>query len=213
VESILDAAATIHFPDDLIAKQKADTARARASLLERYKNDPDAPMPTIIESDGSGKSRTLSKEEAWQRFLAEPEGTKLGDWPSTPDGSPGLTVVTDILKGTPFPKARIALIPTDDWTTIPAHLHWGNWNECPAPEYHVAAFRSWRDRYGVELVGLSFDTLNLRVQRGPTNREEALVLAREQYVYCNDVVDQGLGALRPLAAALMANDWWYFWWD
>jgi hypothetical protein len=40
-----------------------------------------------------------------------------------------------------------------------------------------------------------------------------LRLAREHYLYCNDVVDQGTNDLSTLAALLAASDWWYFWWD
>jgi hypothetical protein len=105
------------------------------------------------------------------------------------------------------------LVPTDDWTTVPAHLRWGGWNACPAPEYHIAALRAWRDRFGAELVGLAFDTMNLRVARRPQTRPEALDIAREQYLYCSDIVDQGVGTLSALAATLMASDWWFFWWD
>src|SRR5262249_5046813 len=111
------------------------------------------------------------------------------------------------------PKVHIAIIPTDDWTTIPAYLNWGGWNACPHPEYHIAALRSWRDRFGAELVGLSFDVMNLRVARRPATREAALELAREQYFYCGDIVDQGTGTLSRLAATLMTDDWWFFWWD
>lgn len=55
--------------------------------------------------------------------------------------------------------------------------------------------------------------MTLKVARQPQTREQALELAREHYVYCNDIVDQGLGTLSNLTATLMANDWWYFWWD
>lgn len=213
VESILAAAEKIHFPNDLIAKRKADDDAARKILMEQYKKNPDASMPTITEIDSAGNRHTLSKEESWQKFLEEPQEPKIGDWPSQTDSSLGLTVATDILKGSYLPKVHIAILPTDDWTTIPAYLHWGGWNECPTPEYHVAALRKWRDQYGVELVGVAFDTLNLTVQRRPKNREEALALAREQYVYCNDTIDQGVETYSALAATLMASDWWYFWWD
>jgi len=128
------------------------------------------------------------------------------------DVSSGLTVVTNY-KGGVLPKVHIAIFPTDDWTTIPAYLRFGGWNACPAAEYHVAAMRTWRDRYGVELVGVASDTLNLTVQRRPESRDEALALAREQYVYCNDIIDQGVETYSALAATLMASDWWYFWWD
>ena len=73
--------------------------------------------------------------------------------------------------------------------------------------------RSWFERYGAELVGIDGDTLNLRVQRRPTGRDEALALAREQYHYCPDLVDQGVGTISALASELMASDWWFLWWD
>jgi Domain of unknown function (DUF4253) len=47
----------------------------------------------------------------------------------------------------------------------------------------------------------------------PKTREEALALARDQYVYCADNIDQGVRTYSALAAALMESDWWYFWWD
>jgi hypothetical protein len=137
----------------------------------------------------------------------------LGEWPTAESRSTGLSVAHDLRTGEPLAKVYIVLVPTNDSTTIPAHLHWGNWNECPAPEYHVAALRQWRDAYGAELVGLGRDTIDLKVARKPTTRDEAIELARVQYVYCNDIVDQGTGSYSVLAAELMAHDWWFFWWD
>ena len=40
-----------------------------------------------------------------------------------------------------------------------------------------------------------------------------LLIAREQYVYCSDIVEQGAQTLSALAAVLMESDWLYFWWD
>jgi len=60
---------------------------------------------------------------------------------------------------------------------------------------------------------MSFDTINLQVANRPKTREEALALARDQYVYCPDIVDQGVETYNALAADLVANYWWYFWWD
>ena len=123
------------------------------------------------------------------------------------------TVAWDLLKGTYFDNVYIVTLPTNDWTTAPAYLRWGGWNACPPPEYHVAAFRSWRDRYGAELVGMSSDTLNIKVVSRPAHREEAQSLAREQYEYCPDIVDQGTGSVEVLAEGLLSSDWWGFWWD
>lgn len=81
------------------------------------------------------------------------------------------------------------------------------------PEEQVAMLRYWNARYGVELVGLSGDTLNLRIARPPTTREGAMTLAEEQYYYCTDIVDQGVETLSGLAATLVGARWWFFWWD
>jgi hypothetical protein len=143
----------------------------------------------------------------------EPYDPPLGEWPDEPPSFEGVSVAYDILTGEPFRKVFIGLAPTDDWTTIPAYLRWGGWNACPGAEHHVAALRMWRDRYGAELVGMSSDTINLRVAKRPKTQEEALSLARDQYIYCPDLIDQGVQSYRALAAGLMANDWWYFWWD
>jgi hypothetical protein len=112
-------------------------------------------------------------------------------------------------------KVYIALVPTGDWTTIPAHFRWGGFEGCPAPEFHVAALRSWRDRFGAELVAMSSApvTLDLRVSRPPESREEALNLAREHYSYCSETAGEGIWTLSNSAANLLAKPWWHFWWD
>jgi len=157
--------------------------------------------------------RTYTREETIATMEAAPHDPPLGEWPAAPDPSAGLSVAHNLLTGKPLPKVYIGLASTDDWTAIPAFLRWGGWNDCPRPEYHVAALRTWRDRYGAELVGISSDTINLRVATKPKTREEALALARDQYIYCADIIDQGVGTYSALAADLIAGDWWYFWWD
>lgn len=212
VEDTLKLAAGIRFPDDLARQRKADAEAGLQQLKSMLAADPNMRLPKVVEMN-DGTMRTLSREETLAAMMREPADAPLGEWPAAPEPSAGLTVVRDILTGKPFPKVHIALAPTDDWTTIPAYLRWGGWNECPAAEYHVAAMRIWRDRHGAELVGMSADTINLRVATKPTTREEALALARDHYVYCNDIIDQGYPSYSALAAYLMANDWWYFWWD
>ena len=212
-DEILKAAESIHFPGDLIAKRKADNERALASIKDDLAKDPNAMLPTITIIDDHGTSRTLDRKETEAQMLAEPKEPPIGDWPDRPEDSPGLTVATNILTGKPLDKVYVALIPTDDWTTIPAYMRFGDWNDCPPPEYHVAAMRYWRDRYGIELVGMQFDTLNLTVTRPPAGRDNAMALAREHYVYCSDIIEQGTETFSRLAADLMAADWWYFWWD
>lgn len=138
----------------------------------------------------------------------------LGEWPSEVEApASGLTVATDLLSGRSYDKVHILLIPTRLGWEVPAYLRWGDWNACPPPEYHVAALRHWHKQYGVDLIGINGDTMNLRAAKAPATRDKALALAREQYEYCPDIVDQGAGSISALAATLMASGWWYFWWD
>lgn len=212
VDVVLQRAASIKFPEDLAAKHKVENDAALASLKASLAKDPNTPLPTIIESGKDGQ-RTLSRKETEESLLADPVEPAVGAWPTASQGDPGLTVTTNILTQKPLDKVYIVLVPTDDWTTIPAYLRWGGWNENPPAEYHVAALRRWRDLYGAELIGLSFDTMNLRVTRRPKDRDEALALAKEQYIYCADIIDQGTETYSNLAATLMNSDWWFFWWD
>jgi hypothetical protein len=141
----------------------------------------------------------------------------VGEWPEggMDDAAEqdGLTVARNVLTDQAFERVHILLIPTRNGWEAPAYLRWGDWNACPPPEYHVAALRSWHERYGTVVVGINGDTMNLRAARRPAGRDEALALAREQYRYCPDIVDQGSGTISALAAQLMSSDWWYFWWD
>lgn len=212
VREILAAASGIRFPDDLAKHKKAEQKAALEQLKAGLAANPDMPVPQINKIE-NGKTRTYSREETIALMESDPHEPALGEWPVSPIPSLGLSIARDLLSKKPLPRVYIALVPTDDWTSIPAYLRWGGWNDCPAPEYHIAALRRWRDLYGAELVGMSADTINVRVARRPGTREEALALAREQYIYCEDIVDQGIGTYSALAADLMANDWWYFWWD
>jgi uncharacterized protein DUF4253 len=212
VAEILAAADGLTHPEDLLRFQAEEGARATEYLRHLAEQQPDADVPPTFVWGPDGL-RQQSREETLAMMAETEEGAPLGEWPSEVDGSPGLSVACEVGTGKPLRRCHIALIPTEDWTTIPAHLNWGGWNACPHPEYHVAALRSWRDRFGAELAGLAFDTMNLKVARPPATRAAALDLAREQYAYCNDIVDQGVGTLSRLAASLAAHDWWFFWWD
>lgn len=75
----------------------------------------------------------------------------------------------------------------------------------------VSALRSWRDRFGAELVGFSHDVMNLGASRPPCSRGQALALAREHDLFCGDTLNDV--TLAELAAHLIADDWWFFWWD
>lgn len=170
---------------------------------------PDASEPLIPVSEQLSAADAIRFPEG---LGAGDDDVALGEWPAERPEPVGFSAALDPRSQTPMPRVYIVLIPTDDPTTVPAHLHWGNFNGClPAP-YHVAALRNWRDRYGAELVALGSDTLELRVARKPATREEALELARIHSAYCSEFA-QGGETLSGVAAGLMVQEWWSFWWD
>jgi Domain of unknown function (DUF4253) len=107
----------------------------------------------------------------------------------------------------------IALIPTQVCWHVPAYLKFGNWNDCPAPEIHSGLMRYWHDRYEAEVVSITNDVMEMHVSKPPLNRYDALSLATEHYLYCNDIVEQGTKNLSILAAKLLKSSVWYFWWN
>lgn len=149
-----------------------------------------------------------------EAFPADELNAPVGLWPpEAGGGSLGPSVVFDHLRNTFHPQVHILLIPTERGWEVPAFLRWGDWNACPPPEYHVAALRSWHQHFAAELVGISGDTIDVRIGCRPDTRAEAMDLARQHYQYCPDTIDQGVETISTLAADLINSDWWFFWWD
>jgi len=151
----------------------------------------------------------------WKQLsAADPSAShETGQWPDKVERLEKYTIPTEILSGTPLPEVTIVLVPTPNSWEVPAWLMFGGWNECPIPEVQVALLKFWHEKYGAEIVGISHDVMELEVTRPPKERQAALALAREQFVFCQDIVTQGAGSVDALAATLLNGKVWYFWWD
>lgn len=194
-ESLLDKAGALEFP----AGYRRHLRNQMSEMLQQFKDDPI--LQSLIESSGE---------------IGLAEDMPTGDWPSeliSPSDTQGLTLATSWETGRPYKEVLLGVFPSSDPTEIPAYLPFGGWNACPMPEWHVAALRYWREKWGARLIGISHDVLELRVEQRPKTRDAAIALAQEQYDYCADIVDQGVGDIATLAQYLMVSDWWYFWWD
>lgn len=123
------------------------------------------------------------------------------------------SLATDILTGKPLTQLFGIEIQTDTAWHIPAYFKYGGWNECPEPEAHCAVWKYWEEKYGAKIVGVSNDVIEAYVDNPPQTEDEAMQLAMEQYLYCNDIVDQGVETVANLAATLFKQKVWYFWWD
>lgn len=140
-------------------------------------------------------------------------GLPRGLWPKESSPCPDFQIPFDVLKRTPLPVVNIALVPTMTCWHVPAFLRFGAWNECPGPEEHAAVMKLWHQCQGAEVVGITRDVVEMRVGKPPSKKVDALNLAKQQYLYCQDIVDQGTETLESLAAGLLNGTAWYFWWD
>lgn len=140
----------------------------------------------------------------------EPE---IGDWPDQAPTPGSIGVHLEILSGKPKKEVAIVKIPTPRNWEAPAFVGMGGWNECPDAAVITAFAKRWFERYGAEIVSITHDVMEFTITRPPADRDLALTLAREQYLFCSDIVDQGVGEISALAATLLHSNYWYFWWD
>ena len=142
---------------------------------------------------------------------------RAGEWPENAEPHNYFSIPYEWTDGykmlKPLKAVRLALVPTRASWEVPAYLKFGGWNDCPWPEEHVAILKRWHELYGAQVVGLTHDELEVGVTRPPNSKLSAFNLAREQYGYCADLVDQTEGGILDLAATLLDASVWYFWWD
>jgi hypothetical protein len=136
-----------------------------------------------------------------------------GEWPARSSGGLPLTAHTQIISGRPKATVFIAKVPTANAHEVPAYLKLGGWNQCPGAAEQVTMHRYWHEKYGARIISAAFDVIECTVERPPGTRDEAIALAREQFIYCADIVYQGCGDIMNLAATLKDSKVWYFWWD
>lgn len=136
-----------------------------------------------------------------------------GDWPDEATPENELSAHCGVLTRKPLKQVVIGKIPTGVSWEVPAHLKLGGWNECPLPHEHVAIFKHWADEYGAKVACVTSDVIEFTVERPPATKEQALSLAEEQFVYCSDILFQGVETIENLASILMNSKVWYFWWD
>ena len=106
----------------------------------------------------------------------------------------------------------LAEIPAKNPWEVFAWLPFGGWNECPDAVGQMEMARYWYKRHGAVPAVVTSDVLEY-ILPAPVGAEAAKRLALEQFTFCADIVDQGVGTLRALADGLAQSDHWYFWWD
>lgn len=108
----------------------------------------------------------------------------------------------------------LAKIPVKYPWEVFAYLPFGNWNECPDTPELMAVAKYWFERHGAIPAALSHDELEFDLP-APVSKEQAMEVAKEQYGFCPDIVDQEQDdpTVGNLADVLRQSTVWYFWWD
>lgn len=187
--------------DDLLLEMIEENLSDEQSHIE---------IPTQLNGKTFLEKRFIEYWENMLSYGANPE-EMLAKAQKTPTGNHRLLSLRHTIGAdTPI---FLAEIPTSNpWEAL-AWIPFGGWNECPMPEECIAVLQYWYETYGVVPACIGHDTLELYVPHPVTDAEKAITLAKEQYAFCNDIVDQGMGSIGVLAQELQHSTVWFFWWD
>ncbi len=106
-----------------------------------------------------------------------------------------------------------AEIPTKNPWEIFKWLPIGGWNDCPTDKEIMSVSKLWYEEYGVVPALIGADTLEYYIENPVTDHDKAFKLAEQSSAFCSDIVSQGCGTIRNLAASIIDSNVLYFWWD
>ncbi len=193
----------------LILGREHDLDRHRDWFAEVSDKPASRPVPDLIAAG----LKVNVVEWLTQRAAAEQPILDEGEWPQGNSAIHQFRLPMEADGKTPLSRVVVGLVPTVIGWQVPAFLRFGGWKSCPAPEHHVAMLKYWRHLYGVEIVGLGSQMLEVAVSRPPMDRPSALRLAREQHVYCRRTIGAGGPSLKSRAAMLLGATAWSFGWE
>jgi len=171
--------------------------RAKAALAEIDENSDIDQLAAAV--DASGIHSFVGRSEPPQ------------PWPTLPSEHSKISLQT--LKGRKGKPSSLVLIPTERASEAPAYLDFGGWNDCPEPEIQAAVLREWQREYKAAVAGITGDVLECVVVSPPQTEAQAMKLAAEQRIFCDDIVAQGTQSIRKPAIEIWNAQTWFFWWD
>lgn len=74
----------------------------------------------------------------------------------------------------------------------------------------IDQLKSWDSKYGIELNGVGSDFVFGEFKNQPNNLHK---FAKELYVFCPDIVDQGVGNIKELEKTIKETKGFFLWWD
>lgn len=74
----------------------------------------------------------------------------------------------------------------------------------------VEKISEWKAKYGLIVIGCSRDWVHIEFEKLPSDLDS---FAKEVYAFCPDSVDQGVGTINNLKAAIKEMNGLWLWWD
>ncbi|MER5433972.1 DUF4253 domain-containing protein [Streptomyces sp. NPDC002588] len=170
-----------------------------------FKTDGDGPVDAAAYLRGEWNPRSWPVFPEWPG-LAAPAST--GPDPDLCAAEAATAVVRE-------DRARcLALVQAERGSDVPVVLGWpGMGNHMTADELS-GVLRSWEDRFGARLVGLTHGETLLSAAAPPRDLHEAHVLACEHYLACPDVFHNNFDDWEnTYPQELLTLRRWRFWWD
>jgi hypothetical protein len=116
-------------------------------------------------------------------------------------------------RGDPLPDVVFALVPAEVPWMVPFQMRFPGVGNCPHAAVHAVLFRRWYERCGAVVCTAADGVVEFQLPKPIATLEAARQTALEHFFYCPDVVHQLVVSIPNLAAALMENTTWYFWWE
>lgn len=99
----------------------------------------------------------------------------------------------------------LAFIPTENPWEIFAFLPFDDWNDCPDTPNLMAVSKYWYKTYHAAPAVVSHDTFEY-ILPVPIPKTEVIEAAVQQFRFCTDIVEQGVGNIGALAEHLRKSN-------
>jgi hypothetical protein len=185
-------------------------------LLDTLEGEPERPWHAgEVSPVPVGAIDVLNGNGVLRRFWDEVASEDDGRWPGLAAPGVGVRDADEVARAVAESLAEgrewlLGLVPAERSADVLALAGWdGACEHCDLTQELSAVLRSWEDRFGVRVVAVGFDTLELSVAAPPVTFEHACQVAAEHLAFCPDRIE----SLEEYAKGLVEADRWSFWWD
>lgn len=110
-------------------------------------------------------------------------------------------------------KIYLGEVPTRNPYEVMAYIPMGGFGDCPDNITHISIAKLWYDEYKAVPFVISSDGLIFKCDETIKGEKDLETLAFQQYLYCGNIIWQGVETLNNLKNILSYSKFWHFWWN